>query len=53
MDEPFSTPMQEGTTGLHELYLGLRSGGFSRFEGLVIVAQIMMHGGNEDSAEPK
>lgn len=50
-DEEYSSPMKEAAVSMHEMYLTLREAGFSRRDGLELIAKMLITGIAEASVE--
>lgn len=44
----YSSPMEEAAIGMHEVYMTLRKAGFSRRDGLELVARMLFMGMTEE-----
>lgn len=47
-EEEYASPMEEAAIGMHEVYTTLRKAGFSRRDGLELVARMLFMGMTED-----
>lgn len=47
-EDEYSSPMEEAAIGMHEVYTTLRKAGFSRRDGLELVARMLFMGMTED-----
>jgi hypothetical protein len=49
-DDEYSSPMKEAAVSMHEMYLTLREAGFSRRDGLELIAKMLITGIAEAAA---
>jgi len=47
-EEEYASPMEEAAIGMHEVYTTLRKAGFSRRDGLDLVARMLFMGMTEE-----
>ena len=47
-EDDYSSPMEEAAIGMHEVYTTLRKAGFSRRDGLDLVARMLFMGMTEE-----
>lgn len=47
-EDEYSSPMEEAAIGMHEVYTTLRKAGFSRRDGLELVARMLFMGMTEE-----
>jgi hypothetical protein len=47
-EDEYSSPMEEAAIGMHEVYTTLRKAGFSRRDGLDLVARMLFMGMTEE-----